>query len=223
MSVVIELNAISKIYNQGKANEVRALNDVSLKIEEGELCAVCGTSGAGKSTLLNIIGCLDSPDSGEYLLFGDNVEKYSDKKRAALRNKSFGYVLQNYGLIESRTLYENVKIPLVFSDTKIKAINGKVIDSLEAVGLKGLEKRRITQLSGGQAQRAAIARALVNSPRILLADEPTGALDTNTGGDIIEHFKKINELGTTVIIVTHDEKVASKCERIIYIEDGKII
>ena len=223
MDNIIEFINLGKVYNQNKPNEVHALKNVSLKIKFGEMCAICGTSGAGKTTLLNIIGCLDSPTDGKYILQGEDVAKFGDRKLAALRNKCFGYVLQDYGLIENRTIYENVKVPLVFSNVKSKDFRAKIWHSLKTVGLESLEKRSVSELSGGQAQRVAIARALVNSPDTLLADEPTGALDTAIGSSIMDYFQKINEMGTTVIIVTHNEKIAARCQRIIHIENGEIV
>ena len=223
MNTVISLKNITKTYAYGKPNEFTALNDVSLDLGLGEMCAICGTSGAGKTTLLNIIGLVDTATKGEYSLNGEIISSYSDKQLAHLRNQYFGYVLQDYGLISNETVYENVIIPLIFSKTKRKDYKSKAQKVLNNIGIADLSNKKIDTLSGGQKQRVAIARALINNPTVILADEPTGALDEKTGKEIINCFRDICNSGKTVVIVTHDMNVAHQCDRIIEISDGVII
>ncbi len=223
MNTVISLKNITKTYAYGKPNEFTALNDVSLDLGLGEMCAICGTSGAGKTTLLNIIGLVDTATKGEYSLNGEIISSYSDKQLAHLRNQYFGYVLQDYGLISNETVYENVIIPLIFSKTKRKDYKSKAQKVLNNIGIAELSNKKIDTLSGGQKQRVAIARALINNPTVILADEPTGALDEKTGKEIINCFRDICNSGKTVVIVTHDMNVAHQCDRIIEISDGVII
>ncbi len=223
MNTVISLKNITKTYAYGKPNEFTALNDVSLDLGLGEMCAICGTSGAGKTTLLNIIGLVDTATKGEYSLNGEIISSYSDKQLAHLRNQYFGYILQDYGLISNETVYENVIIPLIFSKTKRKDYKSKAQKVLNNIGIAELSNKKIDTLSGGQKQRVAIARALINNPTVILADEPTGALDEKTGKEIINCFRDICNSGKTVVIVTHDMNVAHQCDRIIEISDGVII
>lgn len=223
MNTVISLKNITKTYAYGKPNEFTALNDVSLDLRLGEMCAICGTSGAGKTTLLNIIGLVDTATKGEYSLNGEIISSYSDKQLAHLRNQYFGYILQDYGLISNETVYENVIIPLIFSKTKRKDYKSKAQKVLNNIGIAELSNKKIDTLSGGQKQRVAIARALINNPTVILADEPTGALDEKTGKEIINCFRDICSSGKTVVIVTHDMNVAHQCDRIIEISDGVII
>lgn len=223
MNTVISLKNITKTYACGKPNEFTALNNVSLDLGLGEMCAICGTSGAGKTTLLNIIGLADTATKGEYSLNGEIISSYSDKQLAHLRNQYFGYVLQDYGLISDETVYENVIIPLIFSKAKRKDYKSKAQKVLDNIGIAELSNKKIDTLSGGQKQRVAIARALINEPTIILADEPTGALDEKTGQEIIQCFRDICNSGKTVVIVTHDMNVARQCDRIIEISDGAII
>ena len=218
---MIDLNNVNKTYNKGKANAFQALKDVSLTIEDGEMVAIIGKSGAGKSTLMHIIGCIDDFESGTYILNGDDISSIKEGKRAKIRNKDIGIVMQDFALVEDYTAIENVMIPLYFSRGKLleskKSIAKK---ALEKVGIVELASKRVNKLSGGQKQRVAIARAIVNNPSILLADEPTGALDVKTSAEIIGVFKELNEQGITVIIITHDMEVADACERVIEISDG---
>ena len=220
---MIELNNIDKTYNKGKSNAFQALKDVSLTIEDGEMVAIIGKSGAGKSTLMHIIGCIDDFESGTYILNGDDISTIKEGKRAKIRNKDIGIVMQDFALVEDYTAIENVMIPLYFSRGKLleskKSIAKK---ALEKVGIVELASKRVNKLSGGQKQRVAIARAIVNNPSILLADEPTGALDVKTSAEIMGVFKELNEQGITVIIITHDMEVAEGCERVIEISDGRI-
>ena len=220
---MIEIKNINKTYNKGKANAFQALKDVSLTIEDGEMVAIIGKSGAGKSTLMHIIGCIDDFESGTYILNGDDISSIKEGKRAKIRNKDIGIVIQDFALVEDYTAIENVMIPLYFSRGKLleskKSIAKK---ALEKVGIGELASKRVNKLSGGQKQRVAIARAIVNNPSILLADEPTGALDVKTSAEIMGVFKELNEQGITVIIITHDMEVAEGCERVIEISDGQI-
>ena len=220
---MIEIKNINKTYNKGKSNAFQALKDVSLTIEDGDMVAIIGKSGAGKSTLMHIIGCIDDFESGTYILNGDDISSIKEGKRAKIRNKDIGIVMQDFALVEDYTAIENVMIPLYFSRGKLleskKSIAKK---ALEKVGIVELASKRVNKLSGGQKQRVAIARAIVNNPSILLADEPTGALDVKTSAEIIGVFKELNEQGITVIIITHDMEVAEGCERVIEISDGRI-
>ena len=220
---MIEIKNIDKTYNKGKANAFQALKDVSLTIEDGEMVAIIGKSGAGKSTLMHIIGCIDDFESGTYILNGEDISSIKEGKRAKIRNKDIGIVMQDFALVEDYTAIENVMIPLYFAKGKLleskKSIAKK---ALEKVGIGELASKRVNKLSGGQKQRVAIARAIVNNPSILLADEPTGALDVKTSAEIMGVFKELNEQGITVIIITHDMEVAEGCERVIEISDGRI-
>ena len=220
---MIEIKNINKTYNKGKANAFQALKNVSLTIEDGEMVAIIGKSGAGKSTLMHIIGCIDDFESGTYILNGDDISSIKEGKRAKIRNKDIGIVMQDFALVEDYTAIENVMIPLYFTKGKLleskKTIARK---ALEKVGIGELASKKVNKLSGGQKQRVAIARAIVNNPGILLADEPTGALDVKTSAEIIGVFRELNEQGITVIIITHDMEVADGCERVIEISDGKI-
>ncbi|MBQ2981109.1 MAG: ABC transporter ATP-binding protein [Lachnospiraceae bacterium] len=222
---MIEIKNIQKTYNYGKSNAFQALNDVSLTINDGEMVAIIGKSGAGKSTLMHILGCIDEFESGKYYLNGEDVSSLNEKKRAQIRNSKIGIVLQDFALVESYSVIENVMLPLYFS----KGIKGKkekmakAIDVLKQMEMYEFVDKKVNKLSGGQKQRVAIARAMINNPKILLADEPTGALDVKMSAEIMSIFEKLNEQGTTVIIITHDMEIAKKCSRIIEISDGRII
>lgn len=220
---MIKLNNVVKIYNKGKSNAFQALTDINIEIQDGELVAIIGTSGAGKSTLLHILACIDSYESGEYYIDDMLVKNCSEKKLAQIRNKKIGMVMQDFALVDDFSSIQNVMLPLNFSKSKIKDKKEKCIEALKAVGMEKFAHNQSNKLSGGQKQRVAIARAIVNNPSIVLADEPTGALDSKTSVEIMELFKSLNKKGRTVIIVTHDMKVANQCNRIIRIEDGKIV
>ena len=223
-NVMIEIKNLVKIYNKGKTNEFCALKGIDLSIEEGEMVAIIGKSGAGKSTLLHILAAIDSYDKGSYLVDGVSVGDLKEKERARFRNQKIGIVMQDYALIDEYTIEENVQIPLIFGKVKGNDVRReKIMTALENVGLAELAKKPVRQLSGGQKQRVAIARALVNNPAFLLADEPTGALDSKTSGEIMDVFEKLNQGGKTVIIVTHDMEVAARCGRVIEISDGEIV
>ena len=229
---MIEIKNLTKTYNKGKPNQLKALDDVSLKINDGEFVAIIGKSGAGKSTLMHILGCIDNYDSGEYLMDGVNVAEYNDRKRAQIRNKNIGIVfthpserVNSFALLEKYTVIDNVLLPFDFSKKKVnrKIEKERAIDLLKEVGMEMIYDKEVSKLSGGQKQRVAIARAMIMEPKILLADEPTGALDEKTSSDIIALLRKMNEKGTTVIIITHDKDIAESCDRIIEIKDGRII
>ena len=221
---MIEIKNLVKIYNKGKTNEFCALKGIDLSIEEGEMVAIIGKSGAGKSTLLHILAAIDSYDKGSYLVDGVSVGDLKEKDRARFRNQKIGIVMQDYALIDEYTIEENVQIPLIFGKVKGNDVRReKIMTALENVGLAELAKKPVRQLSGGQKQRVAIARALVNNPAFLLADEPTGALDSKTSGEIMDVFEKLNQGGKTVIIVTHDMEVAARCGRVIEISDGESV
>ena len=220
---MIKLDNIVKIYNPKKSNEFEALHGISAEINDGELVAIIGKSGAGKSTLLHILACIDSYQDGEYKIDDTLVKGLSERKYARIRNEKIGMVMQDFALVEDFTALENVMIPLNFSKKKIKGKKEKALAALRSVGIEDLAKKPCNKLSGGQKQRVAIARAIVNEPSMILADEPTGALDTKTSSEIMELFKSLNEQGRTVVIVTHDPKVAEQCGRVIEISDGKIV
>lgn len=221
---MIQLEQVCKTYAKGKPNAVQALKDVSLHISAGELVAIIGKSGSGKTTLLNIIGCIDSFEQGKYLLNGRNISQKREAALSKIRNREIGIVVQDFALIQSDTALENVMLPFYFDQSvTLKAAKTKALAALQSVGMENLAKKAVNQLSGGQKQRVAIARAIVHAPSVLLADEPTGALDTKTAGEIMDVFKQLHEQGKTVIIVTHDMGVAHQCDRIIEISDGTIV
>ena len=220
---MIKINSLTKIYNPQKSNEFEALHSVSCAINDGELVAVTGRSGAGKSTLLHILACIDNYQSGEYTLGDTLVKDLSDRQYARIRNEKLGIVMQDHALVEDFTALENVMIPLNFSAKKTRDKKRRALSALASVGIEPLAQKPCNKLSGGQKQRVAIARALVNEPSVILADEPTGALDSKTAAEIMQLFKSLNQQGRTVIIVTHDQSVADQCSRVIEINDGKII
>ena len=220
---MIKISNITKKYNPKKSNEFEALHGVSCGINDGELVAVIGKSGAGKSTLLHILACIDNYQEGEYTIDVTLVKNLSEKQYAKIRNEKIGMVMQDFALVEDFTALENVMIPLNFSKQKIKNKKEKALAALKSVGIGELAKKPCNKLSGGQKQRVAIARAIVNEPSMILADEPTGALDTKTSAEIMALFKSLNKQGRTVVIVTHDPKIAEQCDRIIEISDGRIV
>ena len=219
--MILDLRNIFKDYDQG-GEPVPVLKDVSLQVEEGEYVAIMGPSGSGKTTLMNIIGCLDRPTSGEYFLDEKQVLNLKDKDMSNVRLNSIGFVFQNFQLLPRETALDNVCLPLVYAGIKKKERKKLGMAALERVGLADRASFKPTQLSGGQKQRVAIARAMVNNPKILLADEPTGALDQKSGHQIMELFHKPNEEGVTIVMITHDKNVAEEAERILHIIDGEI-
>lgn len=220
--VIIHCSNLKKIYNKGKINQFEALSEVSFTVYQGEILAITGKSGSGKSTLLHILGCLDRYDEGEYLLNGRKIWNLRDGEMARIRNEHIGIVMQNFALVEEFTAYDNVLLPLDFSGKRMDGKKARALKALEMVDMKEYANQKTQTLSGGQKQRVAIAPSIINSPDILLADEPTGALDTQTTGEIIELFLRLKKNGMTVVIVTHDPLVAACCQRIIQLQDGKI-
>lgn len=216
---VVELDNVKKIYAMGDA-EVHALKGVSFKVEQGEFISIMGPSGSGKSTCMNMIGCLDTPTSGSVKIDGKETAKMNETELAVLRNKTIGFVFQQYHLIPSMTVIENVMLPLKYKRVEHSARVELAKEALKKVGLENRENHRPNELSGGQKQRVAIARAIIAEPKIILADEPTGALDTKTGVQVMDLFREINKSGTTIIIVTHDPRIGDSTERCIKILDG---
>ncbi|MGW7798377.1 ABC transporter ATP-binding protein [Staphylococcus xylosus] len=219
---MIELVDINRHFKNGD-EENHILKDINININEGEFIAIMGPSGSGKSTLINILGFIDRGYQGDYLFNGENYKKTSDNQLSDIRNKTVGFVFQNFKLIQNNTILENVSIPLVYAGIGSQELKQRVVDTLHDVGLYDKENLVPNKLSGGQQQRVAIARAIVNKPKFIIADEPTGALDSKTSKDIMELFMKLNkEFNTTMIMVTHDRKVADKADRIIHILDGRV-
>jgi putative ABC transport system ATP-binding protein len=218
---LVELRNVSKIYRLGD-EEIRALDDVSLDIQAGEFISIIGPSGSGKSTLMHILGCLDSPTKGTIQLDGVMIHDASARELAAIRNRKIGFVFQFFNLLPKLNVMQNVELPMIYSGIGSRQRRERSMAALEAVGLANRAKHRPSQLSGGQQQRAAIARALVNSPRIVFADEPTGNLDSHTGEAILQLFRKLSQEGRTIVLVTHDPEIAAVTPRRIEIRDGKI-
>lgn len=222
---MIEIKNLYKTYNYGKPNAFGALKDVSLTINDGEMVAIIGKSGAGKSTLMHILGCIDDFEKGQYIFNGKDISKVNEKKSAAIRNSEIGIVLQEFALMEQYTVLENVIMPLFFTPKSGRRSEKekRALEILKRLEMDEYAHKKVNKLSGGQKQRVAIARAMINNPSVLLADEPTGALDVKTTDEIMKVFRNLNKNGTTVIIITHDMEVAGMCDRIIEISDGKII
>jgi putative ABC transport system ATP-binding protein len=216
---MVELDNIVKIYKAGRT-EIPALHGISCHIKAGEMVAITGPSGSGKSTLMNIVGCLDKPSSGQYRLDGVEVSKLNDNKLADIRNKKIGFVFQSFNLLPRTTAFANVELPLIYSGSGNR--RQRVLQALESVGLDQRAKHRPGELAGGEQQRVAIARALINHPSLILADEPTGNLDTQTSREIMLLFKKLNQQGITIVLVTHEADIAAYTQRTIKIRDGKI-
>ena len=221
--MLIEIQDVYKIYGEGLESEVRALDGVSLNIDRGEFVAVVGQSGSGKSTMMNVLGCLDIPTRGTYLLDGTDVRELTDKELSHIRNKQIGFIFQQYNLIQSLTVLENVELPLIYQGIKADDRYDMAMNALERVGLVSRYKHRPTQMSGGQQQRVAIARALAGSPSVILADEPTGALDSHTGQEVLRFLQQLNKEGSTVILITHDNGIAATARRCVRLQDGKIV
>jgi putative ABC transport system ATP-binding protein len=218
---LIEIRNISKIYHLG-GEEIRALDDVSLDIEQGEFLSIIGPSGSGKSTLMHILGCLDSPTNGEIKMDGISIQNASSRELARIRNQKIGFVFQFFNLLPKLTVLQNVEVPMIYSGVSKRERRNRAMDALKMVGLEARMKHRPSQLSGGQQQRVAVARALVNGPKIILADEPTGNLDSNTGEAILSLFRELSKQGRTIALVTHDPDIAAVTPRRIEIRDGKV-
>ena len=218
---MIRFQDVSKIYNIG-GGQVYALDHASMHIYPGEFVSIIGPSGSGKSTMMNIIGCLDVADEGEYFLEGQSIENYSERELTRIRNRKIGFIFQNFNLIQRMTAEENVELPLIYQGMRAAERKEKVREALERVGLSKRRRHRPTELSGGQQQRVAIARALVTEPSLFLADEPTGNLDSRTGDEIMGLFHELHERGNTLVLITHDEKVADQACRKIRILDGRV-
>ncbi len=218
---MIEMKDISRIYSIG-GEELFALNKASLKIEEGEFAAIIGPSGSGKSTLMNIMGCLDTADSGEYMLDGLSIEDYTEEGLAEVRSRKIGFVFQSFNLLNKMSAIENVELPLIYQNKKRREYRERAVAALRRMGLSERLNHKPTELSGGQQQRVAIARALVTEPALILADEPTGNLDHSTGEEIMQLFRELNEAGHTIVLITHDNEIALAAKRRIRILDGRI-
>ena len=218
---MIKLEHIFKIYEMGE-NKVYALDDVSFHVAAHEFVSIIGPSGSGKSTLMNMLGCLDVPTQGRYFLDGTDISKKTDDELAEIRNKKIGFVFQGFNLLPKLTAVENVELPLIYSNVSAKERHEKAKEALAKVGLEGRIDHKPTELSGGQQQRVAIARALITDPPIILADEPTGNLDSKSGKEVMEIFKNLNANGNTIILITHDSGVAAQAKRVVRIQDGKL-
>ena len=220
---LIELRDVYKIYSEGLESEVRALNGISLTIDHGEFVAVVGQSGCGKSTLMNVLGCLDIPTRGTYLLDGTDVQDLSDGQLSRIRNQEIGFIFQQYNLIQTLTVQENVELPLIYRG--IDPIDRKelALEARNRVGLADRRKHYPTQMSGGQQQRVAIARAISTHPPVIMADEPTGALDSRTGQQVLKFLQQLNREGSTIILITHDNGIAATAPRMVRLSDGRIV
>ena len=221
--MLIDIRGVYKIYNEDTDAEVRALDGVNLRIDRGEFMAVVGQSGSGKSTLMNILGCLDIPTRGTYLIDGEDVKELDDVQLSHIRNKQIGFIFQGYNLIQAMTAYENVELPLIYQNISPFKRRDMVMDAMERVGVADRYKHHPSEMSGGQQQRVAIARAIATRPPIIMADEPTGALDSRTGQEVLHFLQELNKEGSTVILITHDNGIAATARRCVRISDGRII
>ena len=221
--MLIEIKDLYKIYNEGKESEVRALDGVTLHIDRGEFVAIVGQSGSGKSTLMNVLGCLDIPTYGEYHLNGTDVTSLSDKQLAHIRNREIGFIFQGYNLIQELDALENVTLPLIYQGVSVWDREDIAMEALEKVGMAERAHHRPSEMSGGQQQRVAIARAIAARSPILMADEPTGALDSRTGEQVLGLMRQMNAEGTTVILITHDNGIAAQADRTVRVKDGRIV
>ena len=221
--MLIDIKNIYKIYNEGKESEVRALDGVSLQIGRGEFVSIIGQSGSGKSTLMNILGCLDIPTYGDYHLDGTDITELTDKQLAHIRNKQIGFIFQGYNLIPALNARENVELPLIYQGLGMDQRYDRAMEALARVGMEDRAGHRPAEMSGGQQQRVAIARAIATQPPIIMADEPTGALDSRTGKHVLEILHGLHDDGSTIILITHDNGIAATAERVVRISDGHII
>ncbi len=222
MTPLIEFRDVYKIYVMGDS-EVHAIDGISMTVQRGEFLAIVGQSGSGKSTCMNIIGCLDVPTSGQYFLDGKDVSHMTDDEQAEIRNKKLGFIFQQYNLIPKLTVQQNVELPLLYAGLSEKEQTTRALEALDRVGLRDKAKNYPNQLSGGQQQRVSIARALAGNPSIILADEPTGALDSKTGKEVLSFLKKLHSEGNTIVLITHDNTIAAQAERVIRVHDGKVV
>lgn len=219
---MIKMKAIKKIYSIGKV-EVEALKGIDLEVEKNEFISIMGPSGSGKSTLMNIMGCLDTPTSGEYYLEGEKVQALNSNQLAEIRNAKIGFVFQNFNLLPYATAFENVEVPLIFNGVSSRKRRKRAEELLDKVGLKERADHKPTELSGGEMQRVAIARALANAPSIILADEPTGNLDSVSGKEIVDLFEDLWKLGHTIVVITHDREISTRTKRIVKLRDGMVV
>mgnify|MGYP000120068334 FL=1 len=221
--MLIDIKDLYKIYNEGQESEVRALDGVSLQINRGEFVAIVGASGSGKSTMMNVLGCLDVPTRGEYILNGTQVTSLKDRELARIRNREIGFIFQGYNLLQDLDALDNVILPLIYRGTSIFEREELAMDALARVGMDGRAHHRPSQMSGGQQQRVAIARAIATHPPIIMADEPTGALDSKTGRHVLGILQQLYREGTTILLITHDDGIAATAPRVVRLSDGKII
>ncbi len=221
--MLIDIRDLYKIYNEGKESEVRALDGVSLQIDKGEFVAIVGQSGSGKSTMMNVLGCLDIPTYGEYCLDGNNINALNDKQLARIRNREIGFIFQGYNLIQELDALENVTLPLIYRGVSVFDREDMAMAALAKVGMDDRAHHRPSEMSGGQQQRVAIARAIATTPPIIMADEPTGALDSKTGKHVLEILRDLYRGGTTILLITHDDGIAATAKRVVRLSDGKII
>ena len=221
--MLIDIKDLYKIYNEGQESEVRALDGVSLQIDNGEFVAIVGASGSGKSTLMNVLGCLDVPTYGQYFLDGTDVTSLSDKQLARIRNREIGFIFQGYNLLQELDALDNVILPLIYRGTPLWDRADIAMAALARVGMDGRAHHRPSQMSGGQQQRVAIARAIATHPPIIMADEPTGALDSKTGRHVLEILRSLYREGTTILLITHDDGIAATARRVVRLSDGKVV
>ena len=221
--MLIDIKDLYKIYNEGQESEVRALDGVSLQIDRGEFVAIVGASGSGKSTMMNVLGCLDVPTRGEYVLNGTDVTSLKDRELARIRNREIGFIFQGYNLLQDLDALDNVILPLIYRGTSIFEREELAMAALARVGMDGRARHRPSQMSGGQQQRVAIARAIATHPPIIMADEPTGALDSKTGRHVLGILQQLYREGTTILLITHDDGIAATAPRVVRLSDGKII
>ena len=221
--MLIDIRDLYKIYNEGKESEVRALDGVTLQIDKGEFVAIVGQSGSGKSTMMNVLGCLDIPTYGEYFLDGNDINTLTDKQLARIRNREIGFIFQGYNLIQELDALENVTLPLIYRGVSVFDREDMAMEALAKVGMDDRAHHRPSEMSGGQQQRVAIARAIATAPPIIMADEPTGALDSKTGRHVLEILRDLYRGGTTILLITHDDGIAATAKRVVRLSDGKII